>query len=58
VAIHTRRLLLRFSLLSAAAVLLNACGQKGPLYLPEEEEDEKKKKQKTTALDRPRSPRA
>ncbi|HSS65800.1 MAG TPA: lipoprotein [Gammaproteobacteria bacterium] len=57
-ATYTRRRLIRLSLLAVAAVVLNACGQKGPLYLPDEEEDEEKKKQKTTALRRPRSPRA
>ncbi len=57
-AIHTRRRLLRLTLLTVAAVVLNACGQKGPLYLPEEESEEKKKKQKSTALGRPRFPRA
>lgn len=57
--ISTRRRLIRYSLLAVAAVLVNACGRKGPLYLPEEEGDKKnEKKEKTTALDQPRSPRA
>jgi predicted small lipoprotein YifL len=54
----TRRRLIRLSLLAAATVVLNACGQKGPLYLPDEEGDEKKKKEKTTGPGQPRSPRA
>ena len=58
-AIFTRRRLIRFSLLAAAAALVNACGRKGPLYLPDEENDEKKeKKDKTTGLDQIPSPRA
>ncbi len=57
-AILTRRRLIQWSLLGIAAPLLKACGQKGPLYLPEDEEDEKKKKKKTTALGRPRFPGA
>jgi len=57
-AICTRRRLIRLSLLAVAAAILSACGQKGPLYLPDEEGDEKKKKEKTTALGQPRSPRA
>lgn len=57
-AIHTRRRIIRLSLLSVAALALNACGRKGPLYLPEEGEDEKKnKKEKTSSSGRPRSPR-
>lgn len=55
---HTRRRLFRLTLLTVAAAVLSACGQKGPLYLPEEESEEKKKKQKSTALGRPRFPRA
>ena len=54
-AIYTRRRLLRLSLLAVAGVVSSACGQKGPLYLPEEEGEEKKKKEKTTAVSRPRS---
>lgn len=58
-AIQTRRRIIRISLIIVAAVVLNACGQKGPLYLPEENEDEKKKKnEKSSALGRHRSPRA
>lgn len=57
-AIHARRRFFRLTLLSVAAVVLHACGQKGPLYLPEEKSEEKKKKQKSTALGRPRFPRA
>jgi predicted small lipoprotein YifL len=34
--------------LSAAGVVLSGCGQKGPLYLPDETQ-EKKKKEKTSA---------
>ena len=57
-AIIGRRRLIQSALLGLSAALLNACGQKGPLYLPEDEEDEKKKKDKSAALGRPRSPRA
>jgi predicted small lipoprotein YifL len=57
--ISTRRRLICFSLLAVAAVLTNACGRKGPLYLPEDEGGEKKdKKEKTTALGQRRSLRA
>ncbi len=52
-ATRTRRQVFRLSLLGLAAIVLSACGQKGPLYLPEESEDEKKKKkEKTSALGR------
>lgn len=56
---YTRRRLILFSPLAAAAALMNACGRKGPLYLPKEEGEEKKeKKDETTGLGQPRSPRA
>ena len=55
---HTRRRLFCLTLLAVTATVLSACGQKGPLYLPEEESKEKKKKQKSTVLGRPRFPRA
>lgn len=45
-ATYSRRRLIRGSLIFVATAVLNACGQKGPLYLPEENEDEKKKKMK------------
>ena len=48
-ATRTRRQLLRLSLLGAVTIVLSACGQKGPLYLPEEDEDEKKKKKEKTS---------
>ncbi|MDX1529812.1 MAG: lipoprotein [Gammaproteobacteria bacterium] len=58
-AIIGRRRLIQWSLLGLPAAFLNACGQKGPLYLPDDGEDEKKKKKdKSAALGRPRSPRA
>ncbi len=57
-AILGRRRLIQWSVLGLAAAALNACGQKGPLYLPEDEEDEKKKKEKSAGLGRPRSSRA
>jgi predicted small lipoprotein YifL len=44
----TRRRFIKALLLSAAGLALSGCGQKGPLYLPEETEDEKKK-QKTSS---------
>lgn len=44
-----RRKFLRSLLLSAAGVALCGCGQKGPLYLPEEEL-KKKKKEKSSQL--------
>lgn len=45
-----RRRFLRVMLLSVAGAVLWGCGQKGPLYLPEEVL-EKKKKEKTSASD-------
>ncbi|HEX9584016.1 MAG TPA: lipoprotein [Gammaproteobacteria bacterium] len=39
-----RRRFLRTLLLSAAGVAVSGCGQKGPLYLPEEELKKKKEK--------------
>ena len=57
-AIVGRRRLIQWSLLGLGAALLNACGQKGPLFLPEDEEDEEKKKKKSAALVRPRPLRA
>ena len=45
-----RRLFLRALLLSAAGMAVTACGQKGPLYLPEDEL-KKKKKEKSTKRD-------
>jgi predicted small lipoprotein YifL len=50
----TRRRLVKVLLLSAAGVVLSGCGQKGPLYLPDETQ-EKKKKEKTSARE-PRIP--
>ena len=43
----TRRRLVKALLFSAAGLALSGCGQKGPLYLPDESE-EKEKKQKTS----------
>lgn len=58
-AIQTRRRLIRLSLFTLVVATLNACGQKGPLYLPgEEEEENEKKRKKTTAHGRPGSSRA
>ncbi len=52
-ATYSRRRLIRGSLIFVATAVLNACGQKGPLYLPEENEDEKKKNnEKSSALGR------
>lgn len=48
-ATYTRRRMLRSSVSIAASVALLGCGQKGPLYLPEETEDEKKKKKETSS---------
>lgn len=43
-ACAARRRFLRTLLLSAAAVAVSGCGQKGPLYFPEEELKKKKGK--------------
>ena len=45
-----RRSLLRALCALTASALLASCGQKGPLYLPEEDEKEERKKQKTSGL--------
>lgn len=49
-ALSRRRLLLVW--LAAAAAGVSGCGQKGPLYLPEEsgEEDKKKEKERSSAF--------
>ncbi|MDH3314720.1 MAG: lipoprotein [Gammaproteobacteria bacterium] len=55
-ATYSRRRLIRGSLILVASVVLNACGQKGPLYFPEDNEEEKKKNnEKSSALGRRRS---
>ncbi len=43
----TRRRLVTALVFSAVGLALSGCGQKGPLYLPDESE-EKEKKQKTS----------
>ena len=50
----TRRRLIKALLFSVGGAVLSGCGQKGPLYLPDETQ-EKKKKQKTSAWE-PRIP--
>lgn len=54
---YRRRLLTGLAVLAMGAALASACGQKGPLYLPEEDEqeDEKDKKEKSSrrSLQRP-----
>lgn len=45
----TRRRLVLFVLATLAAALVGGCGQKGPLYLPDESEEDKDEKKKNTA---------
>jgi predicted small lipoprotein YifL len=51
-----RRLLLRTALGATAAVALSACGQKGPLYFPEDRLEEEKARRRRSEL--PLAPRA
>lgn len=56
-----RRILILALCTAAAGASLAGCGQKGPLYLPEDEEDKEERekareKQSTTGRDTRRSP--
>lgn len=52
-----RRSVLLILCILAASELLAGCGQKGPLYLPEEEgKEEERKKEKTSGLGERRGP--
>lgn len=50
-----RRNLLLILCVLAAGALPAGCGQKGPLYLPEDEKEEERKKQKTSGRAEPGS---
>ena len=53
-----RRLLVRGALAIGAGAALAGCGQKGPLYFPEERVEEEKEKRKSSSTGRPERPYA
>ena len=53
---RVRHIIVVAGLVLSTAIMLAACGQKGPLYLPEEEPEKKKEPQDQSFIGMPRRP--